>query len=366
MLLQPPGGRCVAQPISRGAAQLLARRPQWDLALRGGVIRPQDRAVVGRHGGGVGQDDQRRLQPLGAVHRHDPHQPARLLSLPLHLGGGAAQPVQEPLQRGRVGAAIGQSGVQQLVHRLGRLRTKPGKQPCPPAERPHPRQQRREEVGGGTPVGAFGSARVKPVPQRAGTADRQRHQAVIGQAAQRAGQEAGEGQVVLRQQQRIGQRHQVLHRRLLGQHQPVEARHRHATQFQRPHQLPRELVAPADQHQDVAGRQRTPLAFQQHAARGLLPDPAGQRVGEMLGRRAQALVVVRHLPGWRRVVGVGQRRQRPQLDRAGVVGTVGVVGERLPRSHHALGGLRIGEHRVHQGRRSLAAGSVRQRHVVVE
>ena len=43
------------------------------------------------------------------------------------------------------------------------------------------------------------------------------------EAEQRAAQHAGERKIVVRQQQRIGQRHQVHHRDMLGEHQPVGA-----------------------------------------------------------------------------------------------------------------------------------------------
>ena len=59
-----------------------------------------------RHGAGVGQEDNVRLQSLGAMHRHhaDLAQAMFQVALDLSLPGG--QPVQEPLQRGDVLAFI--------------------------------------------------------------------------------------------------------------------------------------------------------------------------------------------------------------------------------------------------------------------
>ena len=78
-----------------------------------------------------------------AVHRHDAHRVGGDVLLALHLGGGAAQPVQEALQRRRVGARIGQGGLQQFVHRLSRLGAEPGEQPGAPAERAERLRQQR-------------------------------------------------------------------------------------------------------------------------------------------------------------------------------------------------------------------------------
>ena len=75
------------------------------VAVRGG--RPEQQAAVaveglaaarmGRGGGGVGQDDHRRLQPLGAVDGADPHLVAApLVELPLHLRLAAPEPLQKP------------------------------------------------------------------------------------------------------------------------------------------------------------------------------------------------------------------------------------------------------------------------------
>ena len=50
---------------------------------------------------GVGQEHDRRLQALGAVHGHDAHLVVPLLHVALDHAGAVAQPAQEPLQRRR-------------------------------------------------------------------------------------------------------------------------------------------------------------------------------------------------------------------------------------------------------------------------
>ena len=186
VLLHPPLLRRVAQPLGGGAAHLPPRRPDRHVAPGGRIGRPQDRPFVGRQRRGVRQDHQRRLQSLGAVHRHHPHQAAGAFRLALHLRARAAQPVQKPLQRQRMHAAIGQRRVQQLVHRFGGFRTEPGKQPRPPTERPQrlgeqrvrrdvvdPRQQGRKERPGRLPVRPLLRPCVQRLPQRRVPPDRQ-------------------------------------------------------------------------------------------------------------------------------------------------------------------------------------------------
>ena len=56
----------------------------------------------------------------------------------------------------------------------------------------------------------------------------ERQQLLFAQPEQRALEHRGERQVVLGQQQRVAQRHQVHHRDLVGQHEAVGAGDRHA------------------------------------------------------------------------------------------------------------------------------------------
>ena len=136
---------------------------------------------------------------------------------------------RKPCSDGGCMLRVGQRGVQQLIDRFGRLRPQPGEQPRPAAERP----QRLGEQRVGRDVIDACQQRGEERPRRAASAAVRRarsrsasHKAprrpiasairlVVGQAAERAGQQAGERQIVLRQQQRVRQRQQVLHRRLV-------------------------------------------------------------------------------------------------------------------------------------------------------
>ena len=270
-------------------------------------------------------------------------------------------------------AAIGQRRVQQFVHRFGGFGAEPGKQPRPTTERPQrlgeqrmrrdvidPRQQRREERPGRLPVRPLLRPRVQRLPQRGVPPDRQIREAVVRQSAERAGQQAGKGQVVLRQQQRIGERHQVLHRWLLGQHQPVQPGHRHTQRLQGAHQRAAEVVPATHQHHHVAGGERPAPALQHHAtaqprARSIAPSVSAR----ICGARGQAAVLLRDRP-WLRFLRIGERRERPQLHRAGVVRPVGVVCERIARIHHTGRRGRVCEHTIHQLQHRLRGA---ERHV---
>ena len=140
--------------------------------------------------------------------------------------------------------------------------------------------------------------------------------------------EAGEVEIVLRQQHEARQRQQVLDREFLAEVQPVDARHLDALALQRAHQCVHELVAPAHQHHEVAGMQQLALA---RAA--LLADQApwhGRRSG---GPAARAAAPARPVGRSRSVVSISASRradQRPQLDPAGLVLAAGQVAHARP------------------------------------
>ncbi len=219
-------------------------------------------------------------------------------------------------------------------------------------------QQGGEEFPGGAPVVLVLGAVAQRLPQRAAAADRQAHQAVVGQAAEWAGQQAGEAEIVLRQQQRVGQRHQVLHRRLSGQQQAIEAGDGHAARLQRAHQGAGEIVAPAHEHHHVAGGKLAVPAGERHGAAGFIGDPVGQPLGQDLRRGALALVALRHRPRFR-VRFVRAQREGPQLDASGMSGAIGIVAQ-LAGVFDAGGGERVGEHRIDQCQHRLGRA---ERHV---
>ena len=127
-----PGHRHVQQPqrflFFAGLAGIPGVGDQRRAGVGGGL--PQ-RCPIRRHqhlvafaaavGGGVGQDHHRRLQPLGAVHRHHPDAVARRLCRALDLDLVGIQPHQKPGQRRHRLAFIGQCLRQHLVNPVQRL-----------------------------------------------------------------------------------------------------------------------------------------------------------------------------------------------------------------------------------------------------
>jgi hypothetical protein len=94
--------------------------------LRGGRLRQQGPIVIvqrqiariARRAGGIGEDHDRRLQALGAVHRHHPHLPAGAIRIALQIAGPGIEPLQETGKARPVFGLIGKGGVDQLVERI--------------------------------------------------------------------------------------------------------------------------------------------------------------------------------------------------------------------------------------------------------
>ena len=97
------------------------------------------------------------------------------------------------------------------------------------------------------------------IAQRSPAFPRQLEQIVVVKAEQRAFQRHRQRQIVLRQQQRVGEIHQIDDRDMLGQFQPVGAGDRNAGVLQRLDDRVESVAAPAHQHQHVAVAQRRRL-----------------------------------------------------------------------------------------------------------
>ena len=80
----------------------------------------------------------------------------------------------------------------------------------------------------GGELGSLVALRAQARAQRALAVPGELEQLLVVRAEQRALQHGREREIVVRQQQRVGQRHQVHHRDVLGQHQPVGAGDRDA------------------------------------------------------------------------------------------------------------------------------------------
>ena len=199
-------------------------RDQARLALR----RPR------RLGRRVGENDDRRLQALGTVHRHHPHLVARHLHVALHFGTRRAQPVNEALQRRRLAPLVFEREIEEFIERIGRPRDRAGRGILAGLSASSMRVEGERQLlapiprnGRAWPAASAkrGSSRLGPQrrAQRAFALLGELEQIVVIQTEQRALQHGRQREIVVRQQQRVGQHHQVHHRDMLGQHQPVGA-----------------------------------------------------------------------------------------------------------------------------------------------
>ena len=88
--------------------------------------------------------------------------------------------------------------------------------------------------------------------RRAAAIPGDREQILVGEAEQRAAQHGRQRKIVLRQQQRIGERHQIHHRDMLGEHEAVGAGDLDIFVLQRADDRLEQRAALAHQNQHVA------------------------------------------------------------------------------------------------------------------
>ena len=154
------------------------------------------------------------------------------------------------------------------------------------------------------------------LPQMASAVPGQGEELVLVEPDQRRLQQAGEVEVVLRQQREARHRQQVLDGELLAQVQPVDAGHLELLALQLADQRIHERVAPAHQHHEVA--------FVQQLALARAPLVADQALGMDRDQPRQPLVrrgqhAARRLDGGRVGLDLLGGDQRPELDPAGVL-----------------------------------------------
>jgi hypothetical protein len=118
---------------------------------------------------------------------------------------------------------------------------------------------------------------MKRRPERAVAIMRQREQRIIVETEQRRFERDGEGEIILRHQQEIGKRHQILHRELIHQFHAVSTRHGHAKPLQFADHRRGEGVAASDQDENIAGSHLAALR-----GKILRADPAFDRGGDTL------------------------------------------------------------------------------------
>ncbi len=170
---------------------------------------------------GVGEDHGMGFEALGAVHGHDAHLVAPKLHVALHLRAGRAQPGDEALQR-RAGSAplVVEREIEEFVERIVGFEAEPGEKALAAAA--------GTEQPGIEGEGAFTQGSLAPLLQlprsfgivacflKQRIAQRQCapvpgdvEQLLLGHAEERTFQHGGEREVVLRQQQCVGERDQV-------------------------------------------------------------------------------------------------------------------------------------------------------------
>ena len=217
------------------------------------------------------------------MHGHDADFVAGNFHVALHFGIGRAQPRHEALQRGGRLALIAQRQLEKFVERIGGLMPEPfqdAQAAAVAAEQPGVECKRR--LDGETALAGFETPQRVPelrrcagvlaqrLPQRSLALPGQREQIVVGEAEQRAFQRHRERQIVLRQQQRVGEVHQIDDRDMLGELEPVGAGDRNIGVLERlDHRIER-IAAPPHQHQHVAVAQRPAVA--EAAGHGALFD----------------------------------------------------------------------------------------------
>ncbi len=264
------------------------------------------------------------------MYRHDADFVARNLHVTLHFEVGRAQPRHVSLQRGGGLALIVQGKFEKFIERVVGLMAEPSQYPRPAAvTAKQPRIKRKRRLVGEPAFAVFETRQRVPelavgrgvviqrLPQRSLALPCQFEQVVVGEAEQRALQRDGERQIVLRQQQRVGEIHQIDDRDVLGQLEPVGAGDRNAGVLQRLDHRIEGVAAPPHQHQHIAVTQRPaiPGATRHGATFDQPPDLGLDAPGEFHFRAGQRHAVERCTPAFDvlLVIGLGQF---PEIDQA--------------------------------------------------
>ncbi len=321
------------------------------------------------------------------MHGHDADLAARALQFALHLDVGGLQLGQAGLQIDGAPVFGGQHLVQGLVDGFFRLAAQTGQDAgaAGSAGVVHPVQGLGEEgegiaaartdgglqrIAGAGPFGAFVRPVAQVAPQLAGLAvlaPGQGIEAVLVHVAQGAAQHLGQGQIVVGEERKTGQRDQVVEHDVAGQFQPVGAGHGHALGFQRPDDLLERRVAASDQDDIVAvsGGTQVPRAAVEDgdAAFHLAADFASHVAGQAFPGAAGAFLIDGIVPG----VGLGRgfvEEQGPQVDGAVLADPRGdMAGDVALGSGQGAGAVGIGEDGVDEGQHLFgrAVGGVQLR-----
>ena len=287
----------------------LASRPDHRFARQGQKSRlPRS----GRRRHGVGQDDDRRFQSLGAVNGHDAHLVTRDFHVAFHFRARLAQPCQEALERWRFAAFIVEREIEKLVEGIVCFRTEPRQKALPAAagaekarverKRSFPLGKLRElfktRDGLREPRVSAGFADKRGAQRPAAAIKSDGKKVVILETEQRTAQDGCERKVVVRQEQRVGEHHQIHHRDMLGEEQPIGARDLDIFVLQRADDRLEQFAALAHQDKKVAVARGPAFVADDLATIDHPPDGASDAAGQFHPRRGFANVVERRVPAF--------------------------------------------------------------------
>ena len=223
---------------------------------------------------------------------HDPHLAAGLVHLALDLRPAPVEKGQHGFEAGGAAALGGEAEAQELVDDVAGFRPKPGDDPRArrvATQHAAVELESRHETDFVAPdlqlvaheaqfhVG-FG-LRANGSIKRTLAGIGESHQLFFGDSEDRALQERGEREVVFRLEREAADRHQILHRDVVGQDEPVRAGDRYVPVLQFARQRMDEIAALAHQHHHVACRHAAIAAGDRLPPR----QPAGHGPGDQFG-----------------------------------------------------------------------------------
>ncbi len=326
----------------------------------------QHTLLAQRRRAGIGQDHDRRLQALGAVHRQQPHCIQRRFGIALHLQILGVHPAQKGLQAGSARRFTGQRLIEHGINRIAGFFTQPCQQPRP--SRQWPRQhafeivigrhraaqpQRRRQPG----VGAHSigiSAGLHRRPQAAAAPCRQACKIIMVQPDQRRYQQRRQREIIARLADKFHQRDEIGHCQRLGQIEAIGAGHGHALFVQRAHQRVHQPAAPPHQDHDILRRGTAATAGQHQRCRPAQPIRDGDGntprqinlAGQpgLTGRLLVTIHIIAIIISFVSLLGRSGQQRRPQRD------TTGLGLESRVRRHILSGKCivaDVGNHAVH-------------------
>lgn len=265
---------------------------------------------------------------------HDAHEAAGRLHVALHCQVDGLDLVREAGERGGCVVFVIERQRHEFVERVAGLRTEPREERVAPAFGSQDATEEVERLRIRTPSPAFYArshrlvARVAGIRERGGEAARpprrDRDQIVVGQAAERRFEDAGERQVVVGRERRARGGDEIHDGDMSADVEPIGAGDRDADLLQRAHQRFEQRAAPAHEDHDVVWPdrpQRAGVGIPHALARTLRRERrnlARDAAGEFDRRVGRARQVDRQSPAF----GIGRffaSDRAPDFDQAGRV-----------------------------------------------